>query len=75
MTRNEFLDEIADLLELDRGEVSGDEKLEDLPWDSLAETSFVAVCDFSLGRTISAGELADCRTVNDLVNLVEDTLT
>lgn len=70
MTHKEFYTEIDNLLELDPGTIKGNEPLADLEgWDSLAVLSFMAMADTSLGVLVSAKELANCRTVPDLVNL------
>ena len=50
--------------------ISGNESLEDLPeWDSMAKVMFLAMADTTMGRTITATELAACKTVGDLTAL------
>ena len=71
MTRAEFYDEIAEILECDSSEVTGAALLNDLPnWDSLAVLSFLVMVDTRLGATVQGNQLKKCITVDDLVRLL-----
>jgi acyl carrier protein len=68
MTRNEFLSEMDDLLELPSGTLQGPEKLEDLEnWNSTALISFIALADTNNGTVVSHRQILGCRTVADLL--------
>lgn len=70
MTREEFLTQLDELLELPAGTLKGDEKLEDLErWDSLAMVSFIALADEHCNMRLSPRQFVTCNTVNDLVQL------
>jgi len=70
MTREEFLTQLDELLELPAGTLKGDEKLEDLEhWDSLAMVSFIALADEHCNIRLSPRQFVTCNTVNDLANL------
>lgn len=70
MTREEFLTQLDELLELPAGTLKGDEKLEDLEhWDSLAMVSFIALADEHCNVRLSPRQFVTCNTVNDLVQL------
>jgi acyl carrier protein len=71
MTREEFLTQLDELLELSAGTLKGGEKLEDLErWDSLAMVSFIALADEHFNMRLSPRQFVTCNTVNDLVQLV-----
>lgn len=76
MNRQEFLDAIAEILELEQGELKGDEKLADLEeWDSLAFLSVIAMADEEFDVVIQGEQLEQITTVNDLVALVQEHLS
>jgi acyl carrier protein len=47
-----------------------DERLKDLPWDSIEALKFLALVDEHFGLQITGDQLAQCRTVGDLLALV-----
>jgi acyl carrier protein len=70
VTRQEFLTQLDELLELPAGTLKGDEKLEELEhWDSLAMVSFIALADEHCNMRLSPRQFVTCNTVNDLVQL------
>ena len=76
MTHADFHAAIAEMLECEASEVSGDSVLKDLPnWDSLAILSFVAMVDSKLKTTVKGADLVKCRTVNDLAALLPGKIT
>jgi acyl carrier protein len=70
MSKAEFVIEIEKLFELPLNTLSGNEALTDYPWDSLAMTEFIMLCDEHFGVTVPPTALRECKTVDDLVNLV-----
>lgn len=70
MTKQEFLKQLDDVMELAPGSIKGAENLVDLPkWDSLAQISFIAMVDKHLQQRVSGKDLLSARTVMDLVLL------
>lgn len=75
MDRQEFLDAVAELLEMDPGTLKGDEPLDSLDgWDSLAVISFIALVDESLEMILEGDKLADASSMAELMALVEHKL-
>ena len=72
MSREEFLNEIDETLELEPGTIKGSEKLEDLEqWTSLSIVSFMALADTNNGTKLSPRDIGKCVTVNDLLVLAK----
>jgi acyl carrier protein len=70
MTRDEFLLQMDEILDLPAGTVRGDEKLEDLAnWDSTSLITFIAMVETTNGVNISPGQIVTCSTVADLLHL------
>jgi acyl carrier protein len=69
MSRLEFLNQLAEILELPAGSLRGDEKLEDMNWTSLAMVSFIALADEHYGKNLSPRAFVKCETVGDLCDL------
>ncbi|AUB83526.1 acyl carrier protein [Candidatus Thiodictyon syntrophicum] len=74
MNRQEFLTAMEEMLELDAGQLKGDESLADLPWDSLAVVSFIALADEHLDVAVSPQRLAQAKTIGEVLALVADKL-
>lgn len=70
MKRQEFLTEIEEMLEVEAGSLKGDEALTDLPWDSLAVVSFIALADEHLEVSVSPQGLVQAKTLGDVLALV-----
>lgn len=71
MSRVELLCEIDKMLELPSGTLQGPEVLAELEnWDSMAVVTFIALADSAGGVTLSAKQIGNCETVNDLITLV-----
>lgn len=72
MTKAEFLDALAVILDLPEGQLTGKEVLEELPeWDSLAVISFIAFVDEEFNHIINGDSLAKAKTVDDLAVLAK----
>ena len=74
MNRVEFINLIEDVMEEDAGTFSGPEILKDFGWDSIAFMSFIAKVDSELGVTLAPAKIAECTTVDNLVELVTEHL-
>ena len=72
MTRNEFLLEMDEILNLPAGTLRGHEKLEEVEnWDSTSLITFVALVESNSGVCISPGQIVNCATVADLLRLAQ----
>ena len=72
MTRNEFLLQMDEILDLPAGTLRGDEKLEELPnWDSTSLITFIALAETNNGVRITPGQIVTCTTVADLLQLAQ----
>ena len=65
----DFLDELAESLDMQDGELSETTKLEDLDWDSLAVISSIALLDEYFNKTVNASQIAECKTIGDLLKI------
>jgi acyl carrier protein len=73
MDRADLLKEIERIVELDDGILRGEETLKDLgDWDSLAIMSFIAMVDKKFSILIEGAKIIECKTVNDLIYLVQE---
>jgi acyl carrier protein len=71
VTHREFLNYIAEIIEVEPNSLKGDEKLADFEhWDSLALVGFIAMVDEHLEMTLPAKKIAAAKTVADLVALM-----
>ena len=71
MDRQNLLLLLDGLFEVPAGSLKGPESLEDLPlWDSLGVMSFIALASEHCDVTLSPLKIVNCKTVNDLLDLV-----
>ena len=66
----DFRSGLAEILEVDAGELEDGFELGEL-WDSLAVVSTLALIDEVHDLSVSAEDLAECRTVGDINKLVD----
>jgi acyl carrier protein len=67
-----MLDEI---IEAEPGTLRGPEELGDVDgWDSVAVMGFIALVDEQFETTLSPKRIAACKTINDLVDLIDDQI-
>jgi len=72
MSREGFLLQLDEVLELPAGSLRGPERLEDLQhWDSTAMIGFIALADDHNGKRLSPRLIVDCTTVEDLLTLAK----
>jgi len=68
MTKQEFLLEMDEILELPPGTLKGPERMEDLEqWNSTALIGFIALADTNNETRISFRQIVNCTTVADLL--------
>lgn len=75
MSEKQFYDMVDELLEREPGTLRPTDDLADLGWDSMAVVAFIAMVDDRLGVIVDARKLAQCSTLQDLVNLLGDKVT
>lgn len=72
MTKQEFLHELEQMMELDYGSLTGKEALTALPeWDSLQILNLLVLVDEKFGVVIDGVHVMEAKTVNDLLVLVD----
>jgi acyl carrier protein len=71
MSRDEAIQLIEEAVNADRGSVRGTETLEEISWDSLASVSLIGLVDDRSGRVLEPSKLAKCRTVAELLAVLE----
>lgn len=76
MNRQNFLNKLEEILELDDNTLNGDENLLDMSeWDSLAYLSVIAMADEEFNIIIEGKKLENVKFVSDLIALVEKHFT
>lgn len=76
ISRCEFLRALERELALDDGSLNENRPLATLDmWDSLAAVQFMALADEHTGITVSGPQIANSKTVNDLLSLLGDRIT
>ncbi|MDR3689475.1 MAG: acyl carrier protein [Fimbriimonas sp.] len=75
MTRAEFLDRVAELMEMGQGSLTGDETLEALGWDSLCALSFIVLADEEFQLRVTGSQMRSARSVQDLLEMVNDRIS
>jgi acyl carrier protein len=71
MTRNQFLQEMDEILGLSPGTLKGHEKLDELEnWDSTALVTLIAVAESHSNAEVTLEQVVSCSTVADLLRLV-----
>lgn len=72
MTREEKIEMIADILEMDDADIKEEMILEELEtWDSVAVLSVISVINEKFDRYPSAEEISAYKTVQDLMDAFE----
>ena len=73
MTREEKLEVIADILEVDKSELLEEKLLDDYEtWDSVAVLSVIAFMNETYDRFPHASEIRAYKTVGDLMDYMSD---
>lgn len=66
-----FCSKMDEALDVPPGTVRPDQALDQLEgWDSVAVLAFIAMADTEYGITVPAKDIPECRTVDDLANLI-----
>ena len=75
MEKSQFYRLVEEAASLDAGAVKGGEALAELRWDSLAVVSFIGLVDEQLGVTLEPKRVSACKSVEDLVALLDGKVT
>ena len=76
MSRSEFLRAFERQLEIKEGTLNENQVLEQLDsWDSMASVLFIALADEKVGVTVSGNQIANSKTIGQLLSLLGDRLT
>lgn len=72
MSINDFITSFAEEIEIEKAdELTPDTQFRDLEeWSSLSVMVFIAFADENFGKQIGDKQIADCKTIQDLYNLV-----
>lgn len=72
MVIQEKIKMIEEMLEVDENSLTLETELNSLDeWDSVAILSSIVMLDDEFGKTVKGDELKACKTVQDLVNLMQ----
>lgn len=76
MTRSQFVSELEHQMGLSEGSLKEDQVLSQLEsWDSMAAVLFIALADEQVGVTISGNQIAQAKTVGELLALLGDRVS
>lgn len=68
---NQFLEKMADILEVEGTDLQPDTNFRDLPtWDSLAQLSFLVLAQDDYSKNLTSDNLKAANTFEDLFKLV-----
>lgn len=75
MSEVQFLEKMAEIVEVDPSKVNSDTPLDSLSgWDSIGQVSTLSFLDEAFGVQPPSGYLEKCATVEDILALVRDRL-
>ena len=73
LNSGDFLDQLADALDVDPNILQPDLRLEDIDWDSLAVISTIAIVDSVYGKMLSGEKIQNCTTFQDVLDLIQNS--
>ena len=75
MKKAEFLNRLEEIMNLDAGTLRGNEVLAETGgWDSMSVVQFIALADEDFGVSVPGTKLLNCKTVPDLMALLDGEL-
>jgi acyl carrier protein len=76
MTKEQFVRELEESLEIDAGTLARTRTLDDPAyWDSMSALTFMALADEKLHVALSGDQVVKCKTVDELLALLGDKLS
>ncbi len=70
MTQEDKIQELEDMFEVDPGVITPKTSMSELPWDSMAMLSLIALVNEKFGKKIAGTQLKDLSTVQDVLDLM-----
>ena len=67
MNKQEKLEKIADILDVDTGKIMVDTRLDEIGWDSMGMLSVIALAKAN-GKTVTGAQIRSFETVGDILN-------
>lgn len=75
MTKQDFLNELAEIMQIDTPPI-GKESLDGfVEWDSMTNLGVMSMFDIEFGITLKTDDIKNVKTVNDLMALAGDQIT
>lgn len=71
MEKQPFLEDLANILEVEPAVLNEDFKLDEGNWDSLAVVAAIAAIDENFNITVNGEALGECATVRELLDLIQ----
>jgi acyl carrier protein len=70
MTKEETLENLAAIFEVDASALTPETALDSLAWDSMAKLSVMAFSNEHFGKRISSAQIKSFKTIGDLLNVL-----
>ena len=65
-----FFNELSDAIDIENIKLTKDTKLSEIPWDSLAIISTIAICDSIFEVVLKVESLSTCNTLGDNIEFI-----
>jgi acyl carrier protein len=70
MKRNDVLQELSEMLDIDASKLIETADLSELGWDSLTNLAFMSFADSQFNTVIAPKDLSAAKLVSDILNLI-----
>lgn len=71
-SKEEILNELEEVLELDEGTLTSEMMLDSIEeFDSMAKLTLIVMCDDDFGKKLSAEQLNEFKTIGDIVAFLQ----
>ena len=71
MTKQDFCRQVETILESPDNSITDQSNLADIGWDSMSVVGFIAFVDSEFGTTVLPSKLQNCKSVADLIALLD----
>lgn len=75
MTKQDFLNELAEVMQLDTPPTGADNLDDFMEWDSMANLGVMSMFDMEFGISLKTDDLKNIKTVNELMALAGDQIS
>ena len=73
MTRNEMIEMIEEMLDVELGSLNEDSVLSQIPeYDSMTKLSLIVMCDDEFGKKLTGERLVEFQTIKDVLDFMEE---